>query len=85
VEAHVAAAACNLVGAAERAAALKVDLGPVRLDLVAVARPALAIDPALVVLAGEEGRLARASTSRAIAPPGAAQGPVRPSAQAPLR
>lgn len=61
VERHVDAGARSLVRAAETAARLRLELGPVSKDLVAVARQALAVDKALVRLADERARAARAS------------------------
>ena len=61
VERYADVAARNLVAGAEMAARLRVDLGSVGRDLVAVARQALALDRALVKLADERARAARAS------------------------
>jgi hypothetical protein len=59
VERYAGMAARNLVVAAETAARLRVDLGPVGKDLVAAARGALEVDRALVRLADEMARAAR--------------------------
>jgi len=61
VERYVDAGARSLVHAAEVAARHRVDLGPLRRDLVAAARGALEVDRALVKLADERARAARAS------------------------
>jgi len=61
VERYVDVAARNLVAAAEVVARIRLDLGSVGKDLVAVARGALEVDRALVRLADERARAARAS------------------------
>ena len=66
VERHVDAGSRSLVAAVEQLAAHRLDLGQVSKDLVAVARGALEVDRALVRLADERARAARASPPLAV-------------------
>jgi hypothetical protein len=61
IERHVDAGSRSLVAAVEQLGAHRLDLGQVSKDLVAVARQALAVDRALVKIADERARSARAS------------------------
>jgi hypothetical protein len=63
IERHVDAGSRSLVAAVEQLAAHRLELGQVSKDLVAVARQALAVDRALVKIADERARAARASTT----------------------